>query len=89
MTDGHHDQTIHAGSDQRRQRPSDDGAEVMPDHVGAVDAERVEHGHHVGDAAGDRIVLDRLRPLRLAEAAQVRRDRTQAGRVQCRNLVSP
>ncbi len=61
----------------------------MPDDVRALDAERVENRDHVRHAVGDRVLLDSSRPLRLAEAAQVGRDRTHAGPDERRDLVAP
>jgi hypothetical protein len=43
----------------------------------------------VSDDVGDRVLLDSFRPLRLAEAAQVGRDRAHAGPDERGDLVTP
>jgi hypothetical protein len=89
VADRQDDEPLHPLRDIRGERPGETGAPVVSDDVGSFDAESVEDGDHVGHASRDRVVLDRLRLVRLAEATQVRCDDALAVRDECRDLVTP
>src|SRR5208337_5119949 len=69
--------------------PGDRSAPVMADDRGPLLPERVDDADHVADEVQERIFLDLFRPIRLAIAAHVRRDRMVAGFRERLQLPSP
>ena len=61
----------------------------MADDRGPLLPERVDDADHVADEMKERVFLDLLRPIRLAIAAHVRRDRMVAGFRKRLQLPSP
>jgi hypothetical protein len=89
VPDRKHDEPLDPLGNERRQPPRHRGPEVVADDLGALDAERIQHGDHVGDAVPDRVVGDVLGLRRVAEAAQVGCDDALAGRDERGDLVAP
>jgi hypothetical protein len=61
----------------------------MADDHGGLSAERVEQAHHVADQVEDGVLVDRLRPIALAVAAHVGRDRMEARGGKRAELMAP
>jgi hypothetical protein len=54
-----------------------------------VGAERIDQSHHVSDQMEKGVSVDLFRPVRLAVAAHVRRDRVVSGLAQRPQLMTP
>src|SRR5436190_5887222 len=89
MADRHRHQPVDPVGVQPGEHPRERRAPVVPDDVRALDSERVEDRDDVGRDRRDPVAVDLLRPVGLAEAAQVGRDHAEAGVGERRRLLPP